>query len=60
MWEEQRETVHLMGGGTFESKFTTTKVPRQCPLVLLVKVGYMNIRHSEVDKVRWREGQKGK
>jgi hypothetical protein len=30
--------------GTVRAKFTNMKVPRQCPLVLLVKVG-------------WREGK---
>jgi hypothetical protein len=32
--------ITLNGRGTpeFKFKFTTTKVPRQCPLVLLVKV----------------------
>jgi hypothetical protein len=36
----------------FKFKFTATKVPRQCPLVLLVKVGLVRIRPLEVEKVR--------
>jgi hypothetical protein len=28
------------------------KVPRQCPLVLLVKVGLMKVRRLEVEKVK--------
>jgi hypothetical protein len=34
----QCETLHLTGGNT--AKFTAMKVPRQCPLVLLVKLGW--------------------
>jgi hypothetical protein len=30
------------------------KVPRQCPLVLLVKVGLVKVRRFEVEKGRWR------
>jgi hypothetical protein len=32
------ETLHLTGGN--RAKFTAMKVPRHCPLVLLVKVGW--------------------
>jgi hypothetical protein len=45
---------------TTEFKFMITKVPRQCPLVLLVEVGSVRIRHLEVEKVRWRVEQRGK
>jgi hypothetical protein len=34
-----------------------TKVPRQCPLVLLVKLGFVKERHLEVEKARWRVEQ---
>jgi hypothetical protein len=42
------------GGHKFEFKFkfAATKVPRQCPLVLLVKVGLVRIRLLEVENVR--------
>jgi hypothetical protein len=47
------------GGHIFEFKFkfAATKVPRQCPLVLLVKGGLVRIRRLEVEKVRWRVEQ---
>jgi hypothetical protein len=32
-------------------RFAATKVPRQCPLVLLVKVGLVKARRLEVEKV---------
>jgi hypothetical protein len=35
-----------------EHKFTATKVPRQCPLVLLVKVGLVKLRRLEAEKVK--------
>jgi hypothetical protein len=45
------------GGHKFEFnfKFAATKVPRQCPLVLLAKVGSVRIRLLEAEKVRWVE-----
>jgi hypothetical protein len=43
------------GGHKF--RFAATKVPRQCPLVLLVKVGLVKVRRLEVQKVRWRVEQ---
>jgi hypothetical protein len=43
-------------GTTFNGKehkfrFAATKVPRQCPLVLLAKVGLAKVRRLEVEKV---------
>jgi hypothetical protein len=32
-------------------RFAATKVPRQCPLVLLVKVDSVKVRRLEVEKV---------
>jgi hypothetical protein len=32
-----RDTT-VLGGGVIETKFAVLKVPRQCPLVLLVEV----------------------
>jgi hypothetical protein len=39
------------GKGEHKFRFVATKVPRQCPLVLLVKVGLVKIRRLEVEKV---------
>jgi hypothetical protein len=55
---ERRESGGVAIGTTFngrgEHKFrlAATKVPRQCPLVLLVKVGLVKVRRLEVEKVR--------
>jgi hypothetical protein len=38
----------------FKFKFAATKVPRQCPLVLLVNICLVWIRCLEMKKVRWR------
>jgi hypothetical protein len=38
----------LAGGPKF--RFAATKVPRQCPLVLLVKVGLVKVRRLEVKR----------
>jgi hypothetical protein len=65
MYEGERERRESGGGGvtidtTFSGRgenkfrFAATKVPRQCPLVLLVKVGSVKVRRLEVEKVRWR------
>jgi hypothetical protein len=63
---EREEKVGVGGvaiGTTFNGrrehkfKFSATKVPRQCPLVLLVKVGLVKVRRLEVGKVRWRVEQ---
>ena len=35
----------------YYTKFTSLKVPRQCLLVLLVKVGWWQLKHFEVKKV---------
>ena len=35
-----------------EQKFNAMKLPRFCPLVLLVKVGCSNVEHWERKKVR--------
>jgi hypothetical protein len=48
-------TFNGVGGGKF--RFSATKVPRQCPFVLLVKVGLVKERRLEVEKVRWRVEQ---
>jgi hypothetical protein len=45
------------GRGEHQFRFAATKVPRQCPLVLLVKVGLVKVRHLELGKVRWRVEQ---
>jgi hypothetical protein len=45
------------GKGEHKFRFAATKVPRQCPLVLLVKVGLVKVRRLEVEKVRWRVEQ---
>jgi hypothetical protein len=65
--EREREREEKVGGvaiGTIfnwrgDQKFrvAATKVPRQCPLVLLVKVGLVKVRRLEVKKVRWRVEQ---
>jgi hypothetical protein len=39
------------GRGEHKFRFAATKVPRQCPLVLLVKVGLVKVRRLEVEKV---------
>jgi hypothetical protein len=39
------------GRGEHKFIFAATKVPRQCPLVLLVKVGLVKVRRLEVEKV---------
>jgi hypothetical protein len=44
-------------GPTNLFRFAATKVPRQCPLVLLVTVGLVKVRRLEVEKVRWRVEQ---
>jgi hypothetical protein len=66
---KKREREEKVGGGgvatgtTFNGReeikfrFVATKVPRQFPLVLLVKVGLVKVRHLEVGKVRWRVEQ---
>jgi hypothetical protein len=62
-WEEKVGGVAIdttfNGGHTFvfKFKFAATKVPRQCPLFLMVKVGLVRIRRLEVEKVRWRVKQ---
>jgi hypothetical protein len=38
------------GGGGHKFRFAATKVPRQCPLVLLVKVGLVKVRRLEVEQ----------
>jgi hypothetical protein len=35
------------------------KVPRQCPLILLVKVDLVSVRCLEVEKVKRRKVEKG-
>jgi hypothetical protein len=40
------------GGHKLELKFSATKVPRQCPLVLLVKIGQVKVRRFEAEKVK--------
>jgi hypothetical protein len=52
-------TFNVNVRGTFEIiffKFTAMRVPRQCPLVLLVLVGYVWMRHLEVQKARRKSG----
>jgi hypothetical protein len=44
------------GRGGHKFRFAATKVPRQCPLVLLVKVGLVKLRRLEVKKGRIRSG----
>jgi hypothetical protein len=48
------DTTFKGEGGTFgfKFKFTTKKGPRQCPVVLLVMVGYVWVRDLEVKKAR--------
>jgi hypothetical protein len=53
----QRYALLLTGRGGHKFVFAATKVPRQCPLVLLVKVGLVKVRRLEVEKVRWRVEQ---
>jgi hypothetical protein len=43
-----------MGGHKF--RFPATKVPRQCPLVLLVKVGLMKVKAFGSGKGRMKIG----
>jgi hypothetical protein len=43
--------LYLTGGGD-KGNFPTVEVPRQCPLVLLVKVGLVKVRRSEVEKTK--------
>jgi hypothetical protein len=68
MCEEEREREKRKWGGvaigtTFNGRgehkfrFAATKVPRHCPLVLLVKVGLVKVRRLEVGKGRWRVEQ---
>jgi hypothetical protein len=45
------------GRGEHKCRFAANKVPRQCPLVLLVKVGLVKVRRLEVEKVTWRMEQ---
>jgi hypothetical protein len=45
------------GRGGYKFRFTATKVPRQCLLVLLVMVGLVKVRRLEVEKVKWRVEQ---
>jgi hypothetical protein len=45
------------GRGEHKFRFAAAKVPRQCPLVLLVEVGEVKVRRLEVEKVRWRVEQ---
>jgi hypothetical protein len=57
--ERERETkkwgggvalgTNLTGGEEHKFRFAATKVPRQCPLVLLVKVGSVKVRRLEVE-----------
>jgi hypothetical protein len=47
----------LTGGGGHKFRFAALKVPRQCPLVLLIKVGLVKVKRLEVEKVRWRVEQ---
>jgi hypothetical protein len=47
-------------GGTHKFRFAAMKVPRQCQLVLLVKVVLVKVRRLEVEKVRWRVEQEEK
>jgi hypothetical protein len=69
-FEAEREREEKVGGGgevaigaTFNGRgehkfrFAATNVPRQCRLVLLVKVGKVKVRRLEVEKVRWRVEQ---
>jgi hypothetical protein len=44
------------GRGEHKFRFAATKVPRQCPLVLLVKVGLVKVRRLEVVVVRTTVG----
>jgi hypothetical protein len=44
-------TTFNRGGGGHEFRFAATKVPRQCPLALVVKVGLVKVRRLEVKKV---------
>jgi hypothetical protein len=44
-----RDAVHLLHGG--QTKFTTVKVPRLCPLVVL-KITGGKVEGWEVEKVR--------
>lgn len=37
------ETLHLTGGGGDRAKYTAMKVPRQCKLVILVKIGLRGV-----------------
>jgi hypothetical protein len=48
------------GRGGYDFRFVATKIPRQCPLVLLVEVGSVKVRRLEVEKVRWivEQGEK--
>jgi hypothetical protein len=60
---ERRESGGVAIGTTFHGRgehkfrFAATKVRRQCPLVLLVKVGLVKVRRLEVEKVGWRVDQ---
>jgi hypothetical protein len=58
---DRRESGVVAIGTTFNGghkfRFAATKVPRHCPLVLLVKVGLVKVRRLEVGKVRWRVEQ---
>jgi hypothetical protein len=38
-------------GGGHKFRFAATKDPRQCPLVLLVKVALVKVRRLEVEKL---------
>jgi hypothetical protein len=58
-------TILYYGGGGWGTKFTALKVPRQCPLVLLVEVSWIKCKSlgSEEGKVMgsdgWEYGAKG-
>jgi hypothetical protein len=47
------------GSGYNEDKFLCVNVPRQCPLALVIKVGWNKIRRSGVDEVDWWEVEEG-
>jgi hypothetical protein len=59
--ERRRENRGGIAIGTLfnvvEHKFTATKFPRQCPLVLLVKIVLVKVRRLEVEE-REREKRK--
>jgi hypothetical protein len=52
-WGGAAISTTFYGRGEHKFRFAATKVPRQCPLVLLVKVDLVKVRRLEVEKVRW-------